>query len=63
VLGVYRDERSCWVQVSADGDARTTVVVKCSHFATPAHVQAVLARWVPKRALSLIVLQAMAIAS
>jgi hypothetical protein len=60
VHGVYRDERGCWIQLFKDGDATASILLRCSPFATPDHVTAVLAGWVPKPALSLIVLRVMA---
>jgi hypothetical protein len=62
VHGVYRDDGSCWIQVSKDGDAAASVLVRCSRFATAAHVRAALAGWVPAPARSLNVLPAMAVA-
>ena len=60
VHSVYRDERACWIQLFKDGDATASVLVRCSLRATPDHISAVLAGWVPKPALSLIVLRVMA---
>ena len=62
VHSVYREDGSCWIQVFKDGDAAASVLVRCSRFATPAHVRAALAGWVPATALSLNVLPAMAVA-
>ena len=62
VHSVYRDERACWIQLFKDGDASASVLVRCSLRATPDHISAVLAGWVPKPALSLIVLRVMAAA-
>lgn len=62
VHSVYREDGSCWIQVSKDGDVAASVVVRCSRFATAAHVRAALAGWVPARARSLNVLRAMAVA-
>ncbi len=62
VHSVYRDDGSCWIQVSKDGDSAASVLVRCSRFATPAHVRAALAGWVPAPARSLHVLPAMAVA-
>ena len=62
VHSVYRDERACWIQLFKDGDASASVLVRCSLRATPDHISAVLTGWVPKPALSLIVLRVMAAA-
>ena len=62
VHSVYRDERSCWIQLFKDGDATASVLVRCSLRATPEHISAVLTGWVPTPALSLIVLRVMAAA-
>lgn len=57
VHSVYRDERACWIQLFKDGDATASVLLRCSLFATPDHIVAVLAGWAPTPALSLIVLR------
>jgi hypothetical protein len=62
VHSVYRDERACWIQLFRDGDASASVLLRCSPRATPDHVAAVLAGWVPTPAFSLIVLRVMAAA-
>jgi len=56
VHSVYRDERSCWIQVSKDDDATASVLLRCSKNATPAHISATLARWTARPTLSLRVL-------
>jgi hypothetical protein len=62
VHSVYRDERACWIQLFKEGDATASVLVRCSLLATPDHIGEVLTGWVPKPALSLIVLRVMAAA-
>ena len=57
VHSVYRDERSCWVQVSKDDDAAASILLCCSKSATPAHITATLARWRARPTLSLRVLR------
>ena len=59
VHSVYRDERSCWVQVSKDDDATASILLRCSKSATPAHITATLARWPARPTLSLRVLRVM----
>ena len=38
VQSVYRDERSCWIQVSKADDATASVLLRCSKNATPAQL-------------------------
>jgi hypothetical protein len=59
VTSVYRDERTCWVQVAKDGDATASVLLRCSKGATPEHIAATLAHWPPLPAWSLLVLRVM----
>jgi hypothetical protein len=59
VHSVYRDERACWIQLFKDGDATASVLVRCSPLASPDHVFAVLAGWVPRPAFALTVLRVM----
>ena len=59
VHSVYRDERSCWVQVSKDDDATASILLRCSKRATPDHIRAILARWPARPTLSLRVLRVM----
>jgi hypothetical protein len=62
VHSVYRDERACWIQLFRDGDASASVLLRCSLRATPEHIAAVLAGWVPAPRFSLTVLRVMAAA-
>jgi hypothetical protein len=59
VHSVYRDERSCWVQVSKDDDATASILLRCSARARPADIRATLARWTAGPTLSLRVLRVM----
>ena len=59
VHSVYRDERSCWVQVAKDDDATASILLRCSKSATPAHIMATLAGWRARPTLSLRVLRVM----
>ena len=59
VHSVYRDERSCWVQVSKDDDATASVLLRCSKHATPTHIGAILSRWHARPTLSLRALRVM----
>ena len=62
VHSVYRDERTCWIQLFKDGDATASVLVRCSLFATPDHIGAVLSGWAPAPAFALNVLNVMSAA-
>lgn len=59
VHSVYRDERSCWVQVSKDDDDTASILLRCSKSVTAAHIRATLARWPARPTLSLRVLRVM----
>ena len=59
VHSVYRDERSCWVQVSKDDDDTASILLRCSKSATPAHITATLSLWPARPTLSLRVLSVM----
>ena len=62
VHGVHLDDRAWWIQISRDGDESASVVLRCSHRATVEQAAAVLGHWQPTTALSLLVLNVMAIA-
>jgi hypothetical protein len=59
IHGLYGDERSWWIQVARADDDTASVVLRCSRFATAEHATAVLRRWQPTPALSLLVMNVM----
>ncbi len=59
VQGVHGDGRSWWIQVARADDETASVVLRCSRFATVEHVTAVLRRWQPTPAFSLLVMNVM----
>jgi len=62
VHGVHLDERAWWIQICREGDDSASVVLRCSHRTTVEQATAVLGHWKPTTTLSLLVLNAMAIA-
>lgn len=59
IHGVYRDERTWWIQVARSDDATASVVLRCSRFATVEHAANVLRAWQAKPALSILVMNVM----